>query len=63
MSITVDLTVEQIVEALSRLTPAEAETLVEALERQNLLARWKQVRSEVAEGLLVTEEELFADID
>lgn len=63
MSITVDLTVEQLVDLLSKLTPAEAETLVETMERKNLMARWEQARRELAEGRLVTEEELFADLD
>ena len=63
MSITVDLTVEQLVDLLSKLTPGEAETLIETLERRNLTARWEQVKREVAEGRLVTEEELFADLD
>jgi hypothetical protein len=63
MSITVDLTVEQLVDLLSKLTPGEAETLIETLERRNLIARWEQIKREVAEGRLVTEEELFADLD
>jgi len=63
MSVRVELTVEQLVHALSSLSPSDAETLVEVLERQNLLARWEQVKREVSLGELITEEELFADLN
>jgi SOS-response transcriptional repressor LexA len=63
MSVTVELTIDQLARAIASLNPSDAETLIETLEQQNLLARWEQVKREVAAGDLVTEEELFADLE
>ncbi len=53
------LTVEQLADALTRLTPKQRASLVEILERENLVARRALVRRQVAKGQVVTAKELF----
>jgi hypothetical protein len=64
MAITVELTVEQLAKAIKGLTPGELETLAILLDsklRQELLRRRELARKELAEGKLLTVEELFKE--
>ncbi len=63
MPINVELTLHQLADVLSKLTPDEFEALMEILDQQNLKARWEVVKQELAEGAWVSEEEIFADLD
>ena len=55
--------VEQLAKTLGRLSPNEAKSLVEILDRENLKARRARVRREVTNGKVVTERQLFKDLD
>ena len=57
-----ELTLEQLASALARLSPQEFESLVEILERKNLITRRKLVHRELQEGKVISEEKLFADL-
>ncbi len=63
MPATKELTVEELAKALARLSPQEFESLVELLDKENLKARRVLVRRQIAKGHVVTEEELFRDLD
>lgn len=58
-----ELTVEQLAQALARLTPKQRASLVEIMDRENLKARRALVRRQVAKGQVVTEKELFKGLD
>jgi hypothetical protein len=53
-----ELTVEQLAQALTRLTPKQRASLIEILDKENLKARRALVRRQVAKGQVVTEKEL-----
>jgi hypothetical protein len=63
MPATVKLTLNQLAEVLGNLSSDEAQTLLEIIDRQNLKARWEMAKQEFAEGKLISEEELFQDLD
>ena len=63
MPATVKLTLNQLAEVLGNLSPDEAQTLLEIIDRQNLKTRWEIARRELAEGKLISKEELFQDLD
>ena len=44
-------------------SPENAQTLMEIIDRQNLKARWERAKREFVEGKLISEEELFQDLD
>ncbi len=58
-----ELTVQQLAKALSRLSPKEFESLVEILDKENLKSRRATVRLEVAKGKVISEKELFKELD
>ena len=43
--------------------PGKVHLLLEIIDRQNLKAHWEIARQEYAEGKLISEEELFQDLD
>jgi hypothetical protein len=43
--------------------PEKAQKLLEIIDRQNLKARWERAKREFVEGKLISEEELFQDLD
>jgi|Deesub1362B_J571_1020462.scaffolds.fasta_scaffold53623_2 hypothetical protein len=59
----VKLTLNQLAEVLGNLSPDEAQTLLEIIDMRNLEARWEIAKQEYAEGKLISEEELFQDLD
>ena len=63
MPATVKLTLSQLAEVLGNLSPDEAQTLLEIIDRQNLKTRWEIAKRELAEGKLISKEELFQDLD
>ncbi len=63
MPATVKLTLNQLAEVLGNLSPDEAQTLLEIIDRHNLKARWEIAKREFAEGKLISKEELFQDLD
>ena len=63
MPATIKLTLNQLAEVLGNLSPDEAQTLFEIIDKQNLKARWEIAKREFAEGKLISEEELFQDLD
>jgi len=63
MPATVKLTLNQLAEVLGNLSPDEAQTLLEIIDRQNLKTRWEIAKRELAEGKLISKEELFQDLD
>jgi hypothetical protein len=63
MPATIKLTLDQLAEVLGNLSPDEAQTLFEIVDRKNLKARWEIAKQEFAEGKLISEEELFQDLD
>jgi len=62
MPAAVELTLDQLAKALERLTPEEVQSLTAILDKENLKARWEIARRELAEGKLISEEELFEDL-
>jgi len=63
MPATVKLTLNQLAEVLGNLSPDEAQTLLEIIDRQNLKTHWEIAKRELAEGKLISKEELFQDLD
>jgi hypothetical protein len=66
MSVTVELTFEQVVSAVEQLSPGELETLAIMFDpelAQELETRLEQARKEAAAGELLTVEELFEEFD
>ncbi len=63
MPATVKLTLNQLAEVLGNLSPDEAQTLLEIIDRRNLKTRWEIAKQEFAQGKLISEEELFQDLD
>jgi len=63
MPATVKLTLNQLAEVLGNLSLDEAQTLLEIIDRQNLKTRWEIAKREFAQGNLISEEELFQDLD
>ncbi|MBI5650994.1 MAG: hypothetical protein HZC40_11220 [Chloroflexi bacterium] len=53
------LTVEQLANALTRLTPKQRASLVEIFERENLIARRALVHRQIAKSQIVSEKKLF----
>jgi len=43
--------------------PGKVHLLVEIIDKHNLKARWEIAKQEFAEGKLISEEELFQDLD
>ena len=43
--------------------PDEAQKLLEIIDRQNLKSRWEIAKQEFAQEKLISEEELFQDLD
>ena len=62
MPAAVELTLDQLARALERLTSEEVQSLTAILDKENLKARWKIAKRELAEGKLISEEELFEDM-
>ncbi|MCI2429336.1 hypothetical protein LM602_06390 [Candidatus Acetothermia bacterium] len=61
--IEVELKLEEIAQALKRLTPGERETLAILLNpklRAELKNRWQKARTELKTGKTLSEEELFS---
>ncbi|MCI0477761.1 MAG: hypothetical protein L0Y55_16075 [Anaerolineales bacterium] len=63
MSSTKEMTVEQLAKALVRLSPKQRASLVEILDRENLKARRALVHRQIAKGQIVTEKELFRNLN
>jgi len=64
MTISVELTFDQLAKAIEKLTPGELETLAILLDpelKQELLERRELAQKEMAEGELLTVEELFKE--
>jgi len=58
-----EMTVEQLAKALTRLSPKQRASLVEILDRENLKARRALVHRQIAKGQVVTERELFRNLN
>lgn len=63
MRSTKEVEVEQLAQALAQPSPKQAKSLIEILERENLKARRALVRRQVARGQVVTEKQLFKDLN
>ena len=63
MTVSVECTSDQPAEVPGNLSPDEAQTLLEIIDRQNLKARWQIAKREFAKGQWISEQELFQYLD